>query len=423
MNISDTHEMTEQQALGAMLLDPEQAWQGLSTLTDEHLMSERNRHVFRAIRGSFEDATGTDLVAVDYRMLMDGTLDKVGGAYLAELCDACPAPSTLKQCAARLDVLYQRRRKTLLAEEALAAYRANDVAKADGFLEAAMISASATLPVKPMDQVHSDMVQQLKDECSTGQVGTACGFVEIDSLINGLMPGKSTIIGAHTHHGKTTLAMQMLLPGLLIGRVGMYFSLEASAPEALRRLSSLASSIRAGPKCWAKWSPDDREAFLGWSGQIRDLRLTLNDRCSPLPSILRAVRGARPRPDIVVVDHAQIVSVPKSDGGEESVRLTSAALKRLSLECECSVILLSQFHRGAAPTGKPRLSDLKHSSSLEQDADTVLLIERQIEKGMALVHVEKNRGFGRLGQAVLRWNGHLGRFEEGKEGAADDVDE
>lgn len=411
----DQHMATERAVLGAMMMSDDACYEALSLLDERAFASPRHRLIFRAISRAYNATDPRDPAGIEFSLKEAGVDGEVRYEYLSELLDWVIAPSMTAQHCRRLIELATLRIKRELAEQAARAYASGDTASADSALAQTVEVEARSKPRRTLALAGEELLAALPLEAQSGHVGISTGFVALDSMLNGLVRGVQMIIGAHTHKGKTTLALQMVCQAIEVGEPVLYFCLESTEQEFLRRATSIATGINAGPRCWEKWSDEDRAMFVD---RVRFIsrQPAVVDYTSSLDGILRVCRAMRPRPRVVVIDHIQLVSIERADG-EEVVRRASKALKALSLELDCTLILLSQFHRGAAPTGEPELNYLKHSSSLEQDADTVILIGQDkgdAEKSPpeATLWLKKNRKYGRVGRVPVRVHKATGRFYE-----------
>jgi replicative DNA helicase len=266
---------------------------------------------------------------------------------------------------------------------------------------------------------------------------TTC-LPSLDNIIEGFDAGDLVLIGARPSMGKTALALTLALSWAQRGLVVPFFSLEMSAEQlALRALASRSNlpgmAIRAG-----RIRPEDFATLMDRVHQMKDMNLIIEQQPTATMATLRARMAAlsarHGRPGAIVVDYLQLVSpsdLSRRQGRNAEITEISAGLKALAREYACPVFALSQLNRQLEQRhdGRPQLSDLRDSGSLEQDADVVMFVYRheqwleahkppldskQVElddhadaltecRGHAELIISKHRQ-GRLGTAKVRFN-------------------
>jgi replicative DNA helicase len=214
---------------------------------------------------------------------------------------------------------------------------------------------------------------------------THTGWDNVDKRLKGLRGGELVILAGTTGTGKTVAAMQIATHNALQGSRALVFSLEMSRRELYRRMVGQVGRI---PVFLADSdNPEDRENFYAHHstalsvavGKLKGIAMDVDDQgalhINQIAS--RARRAHRKSPlSLIVVDYLQLV---RGDGQsrEREVASVSAGLKALAKELDVPVIALSQFNREAGKGGKPSMSQLRDSGSLEQDADIVILLWRE----------------------------------------------
>ena len=245
--------------------------------------------------------------------------------------------------------------------------------------------------------------------------GIPTGFAELDR-VSPLRPGELTILAARPSVGKSALAMNIAANIALDGGPVGFVSLEMTARGLCARL--LQSEARA---CIAEVGMDGTMAAYGklteTVGRIKDVPLVICQpgrlTCSALRRLSRQLvsgRGAR----LIVVDYLQLILPDQRMGSrnrENEVSEASATAKAIAMDCGVPVLMLAQLNRQAEGE-KPRLSHLRDSGSIEQDADAVWLLhrDRQESEGTASLTVAKNRD-GDCGATIqLAFEGRYTRF-------------
>lgn len=253
----------------------------------------------------------------------------------------------------------------------------------------------------------------------------ATGFSRLDELVGGFRPGNFVVLAARPGIGKTALAASFAAHTAKSGRV-LLFSLEMSETEMAERLLCAGGSIHLKHMREHCLTVDEHAKLVAAQGRFEKLDLVIDDTPGQtLLSIRGAVRREVARKDValVVIDYMQLLTLGvRSESRFIEVSTISRELKELARRAHCPVLALSQLNRESESNlsdGKPRLSHLRESGSIEQDADCVMLLswptkkERENGKdGLVRVDVAKNR-HGPLGEVWLRFTPEYTRFGNG----------
>ena len=248
--------------------------------------------------------------------------------------------------------------------------------------------------------------------------GVATGFRELDKVLLGMRPGSLNIVGARPGVGKTSFALSLALNAAKAGVAVLFFSLEMSGDEIATRLMCSEAcvsneDIRAGKIADEMWQPINEAAE-----RLSVLDFVVDDRAGTnvveiRTKARRALHGKENA--LVIVDYLQLINpTHRAENQNVAVGEISRALKVLAKDLHVPVIALSQLSRDIEkrPDKRPVLADLRDSGSIEQDADTVMFIDRSLTEdeanderhnrpplGTANIVVAKNRA-GRSGVDV-----------------------
>jgi replicative DNA helicase len=215
--------------------------------------------------------------------------------------------------------------------------------------------------------------------------GIATGYVDLDEKTAGLQNSELVIVAARPSVGKTAFALNLVRNMVLNEQRSAFFvSLEMSRLELAERLLCMQSRVDGHRLRKGHLSSEDMQRLIE-AGEVlgeKKLRLFIDD--SPAQGMLRIAANARRLKmrqglDIVFIDYLQLIEPDnKRDSRQEQVATISRRLKFLAKELEIPVIALAQVNRSSEDRQdhKPRLSDLRESGSIEQDADTVMLLHR-----------------------------------------------
>lgn len=243
--------------------------------------------------------------------------------------------------------------------------------------------------------------------------GTPTGLKELDQITAGLQPGNLIVVAARPGMGKSALALQAARHASIVnGQAAAVFSLEMSAEEINQRLLSIQARVQLMRiRTRQGLSPEDWKALYEARPVLEEAPLYVDDtvaaRLVDIRARSRRLKAKRPDLALVVVDYIQLMI---TDGREENRNLEVARLSRglklLARELDVPVIALAQLNREVEKRSEktPRLSDLRDSGALEQDADVVIFIDRddQEEEGIANLTISKHRN-GPTGATKVAW--------------------
>lgn len=261
--------------------------------------------------------------------------------------------------------------------------------------------------------------------------GLATGFIDFDEKTSGLQQSDLIIVAGRPSMGKTSFAMNVAEYAVIHGRVPVaVFSMEMSSEQlAMRLLASVArvdlQKVRTG-----RLNDDDWTKLVKALGILSDVPLFIDDSAALSPTEMgaRTRRLAREQGHLglIIIDYIQLMQVPNTrENRVTEVSEISRSLKALAKELNVPVMALSQLNRGLEQRPKdekrPRMSDLRESGSLEQDADLIAFIYRDevynedsINKGIAEVIIGKQRN-GPIGTVYLTFLNHITKFENHEE--------
>ena len=251
------------------------------------------------------------------------------------------------------------------------------------------------------------------------------GFPSLDGILGGMAPGGLYIVAARPGVGKSAFGIAAADMLARSHRV-LYVSLEMTAEELnARRLAAFsAASCSYGKLLFGKTSQAEDLALYDACGVLNRRQLMI----AAVPSMTVAelgVQAGNVQAEVVIVDYLGLMSGTDRRAGEyEQITQVSGDLKRLAKRLNCVVLALCQLNRESANNGdlRPKLSQLRSSGAIEQDADGVMLLHRpeygQRDPGRSaaeperfFVDVAKNR-HGRTGTIELAWYAPVNRFED-----------
>ena len=354
---------------------------------------------------------GIDLVTLATRMPLHG-------AYLNDCLNLCNVPSQFTAYQRIIkDAAIMRRLKALGSEMSVwdgpASSRIEEA-------ESRVLAIGAVHTTRGFVQIESplvDHVEAVKAQVLHGKPrGIMSGFAAIDNKTLGFNPGQSIILAARPGVGKTTLALNMAANMTRIaGPVG-FLSLEMGVSELMQRMVCAEAGIDSGAVRSGQLGKDQFHAYEQAAEKLKRLPLHISDDAGvSLAGLKNQARALVRKRGIkaLFIDYLQLLRIEGRASLYESTTMISREIKLLAKSLEIPVITLSQLSRASEQDGKraPRLSDLRDSGAIEQDADVVLFLHRpEWTEPATEAHVAKNRD-GATGQGELRFEGQYSRFE------------
>jgi replicative DNA helicase len=414
---------SEKAVLGSIMLRPGAIHEINDSITIESFYVSKHAEIYKIMLELSGRGEPIDIVSVSAKLTERGLLDSIGGSsYLSELTNAVPASTNIKHYA---DIVTKKHllRKIIDAGADISelGFREDveDVFEILDQAEKRMMginnntSSHAFTSMKDSLPEAWERLEKLHE--SKGELrGVSTGFHDLDQYLSGLQKSDLIILAARPSMGKTTLALDIARQAALRqGTPTVIFSLEMSTQQLVDRMLAAESKVNA-------WNL--RTGNLQAESEFAKIRDSL-DRLSRAPifvddmagnsivrmrSVCRRIR-AEHGIGLIIVDYLQLMSTSKNyDSMVNQVTEISRSLKALAKEFDVPVVALSQLSRAVESRGgKPRLSDLRDSGSIEQDADIVMFIHRE-DKGkdesertnIAEILIEKHRN-GPVGKVDL----------------------
>lgn len=427
----------EASVLGALMLDGKSIAQVGDLLRVDDFYKPAHAAVYAAILKLYERRQPIDLISVKSELTEMNELQNLGGStFLTKLIESVPTAAHIQYYAKIVkDKRILRDLISASAEIHETAFDNRDSENIDDMLDDvekkifAISQNSVSQKFTPVRTELADAYSRIEKLHQGEKVlaGLPTGFAELDTLLSGLHKSDLVIIGARPSLGKTSFALDIARHvGTQAKKVVGIFSLEMSKEQVIDRLIS----AEAGVPLWNLRTgrlKDELDFQLVQSAldSLSHAPIFIDD--SPSPTIIQMRSMARRLQmehglDLIVVDYLQLVQArTRSDSTVTQITEISRGLKAIARELEVPVIALSQLSRGVEQRErqKPRLSDLRDSGSIEQDADVVMFIYRKDkerpdmtpeEQNIAEILVEKHRN-GPTGVVQLRFNPERASFQ------------
>ncbi|TSC67958.1 MAG: replicative DNA helicase [Parcubacteria group bacterium Gr01-1014_72] len=405
----------EMALLGSVMLRPDAIAEVIDVINPESFYADKHRLIFRAMVTLFSKATPIDLLSLSARLKEEGAIDAVGGgAYLTELVHVVPSSANVRHYAEMVQRKYLLR-SLIAAGEDIAKLGYEEAEDIEEVLDEAekrifdVTNRSTAHTFVELREMLGDAWERLdRLHHSKGALrGVPTGFKELDDRLAGLQPADLIILAARPSMGKTTLALDIARQTAISNKIAVgIFSLEMSSHQLVDRMLAAEAHVDAWKLRTGRLSAETEFQKIRDSlDRLSNAPIYIDDQ--PSNNILRMRSVARRLKSekglgLIVVDYLQLM-VPtasrSSDSLVQQVTEISRSLKHLARELNVPILALSQLSRAVESRGgKPRLSDLRDSGSIEQDADVVMFIHRddkyneQSEKpNIAEILIEKHR--------------------------------
>jgi replicative DNA helicase len=384
------HDLDSERALlGAMILEPVIAQRAVDHVTAADFYRRGHGKIYTAIAGLLEDATAVDFITLRNAMAGAGTLEAAGGpAYLAALTDGMPKSTNWSHYAAIVRELRRHRDLIFVATKLQnEAYdRGTDsqqvLDRGDRWLQELRQGSFDEALTPPEEAVAAFLEALIERRARRNELlGVTTGLPSVDALTSGMGPGELILLAAATAAGKSALAAQIATSVARLAKLTvLYASLEMRRIELQCRIAAAETEIPLAKVRNGWLSDSELEKVNRAMAATAALRLFIDETTSLTVGQLRAKArrlAAEESLGLIVVDYVQLLTAEHvyDVNRPEQLANMSRGMKLLARELKVPVLLLSQLSRHDPRSPRaPILSDLKGSSSLEQDADQVWFI-------------------------------------------------
>ena len=405
----------EKALLGSILIRCEVMHDIVDTIKDESFYTTPHRIIWNTLLELHGKSTPIDLLSVSARLKEKSQLDQVGGmSYLTELINVVPSSTNAAHYAEIVEKKHVMR-DLLRAAERITGLGYDEEAdlhemleKAEKELYAVTNKTGSRKFIHLKDTLHLawDRLEQLS---KTGNElrGVPTGFADLDNKLSGLQKSDLIILAARPSMGKTSLALDIARKAAVNHKIPVaIFSLEMASGQLVDRMLAAESQVdswklRTGKDLSVE---NDFKAIGEAISRLSEAPIYIDDQAGNNILKMRAVARRLKNEKglgLIVIDYLQLMvptNARANDNLVQQVTEISRSLKTLARELEVPVLALSQLSRAVEQRGgKPRLSDLRDSGSIEQDADVVMFIHRESDqdaggrKEEAEILIEKHR--------------------------------
>lgn len=427
----------EMGVLGSIMLSPEACDDIALTLRADDFYDDANRKLFEHMLAMHDEGRKIDSTLLVEKLKIAGDFERIGGmAYLARVAKSVPnAAHAIYYANIVREKATYRSLIDASTEILREAYEENFESKhllsqAEQKIFGILDSRGTSNVASIRDILHDAMDRidaRMKGEHTEG--GVESGFTDLDALLGGLHNSELSILAARPSMGKTALAMNIAENVVLKLFVPVLFvSLEMSSIELADRLLCSAARVNGHRLRNGTISAEDRQRLVQQASEISQAPLFVDDSPSrtvtEISAAARRIKRREGRLGLVIVDYLQLIEPDnQKDPRQEQVAKIARRLKGIARELEVPVLCLAQLNRQAEDSKDhvPKLSHLRESGAIEQDADVVMFVHREEYyrrgedaaevAGQAEIIVAKQRN-GPVGNIELVWRKDFTRFED-----------
>ena len=391
----------EEAVIGALLIEPNCVDEAMEELTPACFYDEKHRMIFQAMTALVNEHTSIDLLTVTQKLKSQGNLELVGGpVVLARLSQKVGAAAHVEYY---IRILKQKciQRELITASYDILKNAYDETVNVDDLIDISQTRIFAAIQnnvKRDVQEIGSVINQAMADierlQDSDGLSGVPSGFQALDTITLGWQPSDLIILAARPSMGKTAFVLNIARNAAVDYHMPVaFFSLEMPAIQLAKRMmvsetGLSADKIKGGHRL-------EQYEWIQLESKLKNLSkapLYIDDTPG-LPvmefrsKVKRLVKQKGVR--LVVVDYLQLMQGPADLRGmrEQEVAAISRTLKATAKEMNVPIIALSQLSRNAVQrpgsNGRPQLSDLRESGSIEQDADMVIFIHRMDYQGLS----------------------------------------
>jgi len=424
----------EEALLSAVLMDNDVLLDIIEILQPADFYRTAHQKMYAAVIDLFDRQEPVDLVTLANHLKGKGQLEACGGAAcLSKLVDAVPAAVNAQHYA---KIIHDKASLRRLIEKANAITKRcyqeqGDVDDIIDFAEGAVFEISekkARQSFSPLSKIIMANIVALEEKQGNRSLvtGVPTGFSQLDRLTSGLQKSDLIILAARPSMGKTALALNIARNAAVDGSVPVaVFSLEMSKEQLSLRMLCSEAGIDSSRLRGGFFSMEDWHRLTDAAGELSEAPIYIDD--SPSVSVMEIrAKARRLKMDknigLIVIDYLQLMQGRASaERRDLEISEISRGLKALAKELNVPVLALSQLNRmlEQRTDKRPRLSDLRESGALEQDADVVAFIyrdeiynkdENNPHRGTAEIILAKQRN-GPTGDVLLTFLNAYTRFE------------
>ncbi|MFA5796290.1 MAG: replicative DNA helicase [Candidatus Shapirobacteria bacterium] len=419
LRIPPNFEEAEVSVLGSILIDNDAMVVVSDFLRPEHFYNNNYGKVFEAMLALYEARQPIDIVTVSDRLQTMKALKKIGGkAFLTRLANEVPTAANVESYGQIIRSLSAKRELISVSariseksfDAAISANELLDYAEQEVFSLSQKHLKSVPTSLKEVLTASFDRLDELQKR-GGGLRGIGSGFNSLDSMLAGMQDSNLIVLAARPGVGKSAFGLNIARHVAVEEKLPTcVFSLEMSKEELVDRLLVRQGMIDAWKLKTGQLSDEDFVSLSEAMGVLAEAPLYIDDSTGLTVTEVRT-KARRLQVDkgirFIIVDYLQLMHGTTRDNRVQEVSEISQGLKNLARELKLPILALAQLSRATeARGGRPKLSDLRESGSIEQDADVVMFLHREDEemREMLTCSIEKHRN-GPTGQFPIYFNG------------------
>ena len=427
----------EQAVIASILIDNNAAEEIINNLNADDFYQPAHKVILGALHNLNKKGQALDLVTLFSQLTDENNLEKAGGIeYISELVNTVPNAANADKY---IDILKEKAalRSLISAGSQISSlgYEVSEdveilIDKAQDITSNLGDAANLRRFVEPISQVlerHQEQLNKIQQENQSGNkdiTGVPSGFDALDKITNGFQKSDLIVTAGRPGMGKTAFGLSVLLNAAQAGKTCAFFSLEMSSESLVKRLISAIAHIGQKTLRTGNFTSDEIERYIEANNILEKLPIYLDDTpavtVNQIKSKCRKLYNAGTL-DIIFVDYLQIMGYGKNlQNREQQISEISRSLKGMAKEFNVPVIALAQVNRNVEKSDnkRPRLSDLRESGAIEQDADIIMFLYRDkvynpdtAYKNVAEIIIEKHRN-GEQGTAYVEFNAAYTHFDK-----------
>lgn len=423
---------SEQCVIGSIIVEEQTLVPVAEILDREDFYIDAHKVIYDSMIELGNERKPIDMITLTNRLKEKGYLDQVGGVtYLTSITNMIPTTSNVKVYAEIVKKNSTLRKLIKASNDIISmGYEASD--SLDDILNVAekkifdISQDRISQDFKPISEVLTSVTAMIEEVYSKGSdiTGLDTGFIDLNKKLGGFHKSDLILIAARPGMGKTAFALNLVANAAIRSKSSVaVFSLEMSKEQLVQRLLSSQSNVALDNINKGKIADDEWKKLTDAMTVLSSSDIFIDDtpgiKVSEIRSKCRKLKMEKGL-DMIMIDYLQLMEADgRADNRQQEVSKISRSLKILAKEMNCPVIALSQLSRNTE-SGKdhmPKLSDLRDSGAIEQDADIVMFIYRDEyytkmetkKKDLAEIIIAKNR-HGEISNIELVWIGKIQKF-------------
>ncbi len=380
----------EMALLGSMLIEPGAIGDVVGIVRNaDDFFQDKHRTIYSTMVEIYDRTASVDVVRLNQTLSDRQVLEAIGGLeYLIQLSESVPSAQFATEYARAVrDKATLRQLIDASGSTVHDAFHSTE--EAQMVLETAeqrifsIAQNRESTPFADLPQLLRETMESLQSRDGSGLTGLASGFEDVDEMTSGLQRGEMLIVAARPSMGKTALALNMMEGVALAGQPVAMFSLEMGRQQLVQRLLCAKAGVDGQRLRRGTLQAEDNRRLVAACDALQSSKIFIDDTAGLTLLQLRSkARRMKEKFDIgcIFIDYLQLMSSgSRSESRQVEVSEISRGIKAMARELNVPVVCLSQLNRAAEQREghRPRMSDLRESGSIEQDADVILMLHRE----------------------------------------------